>query len=335
MDVSDGTIQRCRICRCFLQDDDLFCANCGTENHTATEAAARADRLSSPEKVATTTIASVYAVQCERCGASMSYDASAQALRCPFCGSTKLNERQDARTLLAQSVIPTEIDRQEVVKHLRSWLAQGFWRPGDTAAASVLASATLVYVPFWLFSATTHTCFTGDESAPWGSRADWIATSGEYQGTHQAVLIQASSVLSSHEVDAVLPFDLNRQIALDQVDLLNAVVEDFRLPKAEARTLARVKLEAADRAACEQKMRDRARNVSVNVLISDMTERPILAPLWIMVYHYQNKPFRVLVNGQTGRTNGTAPLSVAKISAAIVISILAIMLLLGLVLLMS
>jgi predicted RNA-binding Zn-ribbon protein involved in translation (DUF1610 family) len=307
-----------------LEEEDLFCANCGTENKAATQQAEQESSASKRDKVASTQIASVYAFECEGCGASMSYDASAQALRCPFCGSTALHERKDARTLRAEAVIPLSITRDVVDKALRHWLSQGFWRPNDTATESVIASATAVYVPFWVFTASTHTYWTGDESAPFGSRADWRGTSGEHQGSHSAILIQASSVLGVHEVDAIMPFNLQQLVDPENVDLKNITVEDFRVPRRDARMMARSKIEAVELQQCRQYLRGRGRNVHVNVMISNMQGSTLLAPVWIMVYHYQNKPYRVLINGQTGKTNGSAPISIAKVSAAIGLVVLVI-----------
>ncbi|MFN2237295.1 MAG: hypothetical protein ACK2U1_23950, partial [Anaerolineales bacterium] len=39
----------------------------------------------------------------------------------------------------------------------------------------------------------------------------------------------------------------------------------------------------------------------------DMTFKYVLLPLWIGTYHYQGKPYQVLVNGQTGKVSGEKP----------------------------
>ena len=71
---------RCTVCSSVLDEEDLFCPNCGT-------AAPHEDRPCPP---AGTGRVAKDNFQCKGCGASMSYDASAQALRCPFCGSVEL-----------------------------------------------------------------------------------------------------------------------------------------------------------------------------------------------------------------------------------------------------
>jgi hypothetical protein len=61
----------------------------------------------------------------------------------------------------------------------------------------------------------------------------------------------------------------------------------------------------------------RHRNLKVNTRIIDLVSRPMLLPVWIMAYKYEEEIFRFLINGQTGRATGKAPLSWLKIATAI------------------
>jgi len=88
----------------LLDEEDLFCANCGTE----------APSSGQPE-VAQRAFDSKYNFECQGCGASMSYDASAQTLRCPFCGSEKLAEQKDAKTLQAEFVVPFTLSEKDAL----------------------------------------------------------------------------------------------------------------------------------------------------------------------------------------------------------------------------
>jgi predicted RNA-binding Zn-ribbon protein involved in translation (DUF1610 family) len=301
----------------MLDEEDLFCSTCGTENPMGAS-------LDSPHPQQ----ASLHSFRCESCGASMSYDASAKALRCPFCGSERMQQRTDSRTLRPSYVVPFEIDRNQVEVNLREWLKRGFWKPGDAAQLAAIREVTQVYVPFWVFSASTRTYWSGDTSpAPPGARGDWYPMSGEHRGNYRGLLVPASSILSSGEVEAIAPIDLSRGISPDQVDLENVVVEEFRVPKKFARPLAQGRLEALESAACRNYLRGRSRNLRVNVRVDGMTSDPFLLPIWIMVYRYKNHPYRVLINGQTGKVNGASPfaynrLFVILMIIAIIISVI-------------
>jgi hypothetical protein len=70
--------------------------------------------------------------------------------------------------------------------------------------------------------------------------------------------------------------------------------------------------------------------MKVNLRIEGLSSEAVLFPVWIMAYTYQDRVFRFLVNGQTGKSSGEAPTSWKKVIVAIGIAILAILLLLGL-----
>jgi len=51
----------------------------------------------------------------------------------------------------------------------------------------------------------------------------------------------------------------------------------------------------------------------VNTRLSGVTFKHVLLPVWIAAFRYHDKVFRFLVNGQTGKVTGKAPLSWFKI----------------------
>src|SRR5262249_39218826 len=59
---------------------------------------------------------------------------------------------------------------------------------------------------------------------------------------------------------------------------------------------------------------DTQRALHVVDRFSDEKFKHVLLPIWISVYRYNGKPFRFLVNGQTGEVTGHAPWSVLKIT---------------------
>ena len=207
---------------------------------------------------------------------------------------------------------------------MREWLGRGFWRPGGLAEQACVVKMTPVYVPYWVFQADTHTFWTADTNqTPPGARGDWFPLSGEHQGSYSGLLIGASGALTPAETHAICPFDFASAVPPEQVDLKNAIVEEFSRQKKFARPLAVGDLENLECQACTREyVPGTARNAHVNVQITEMSGEPALLPVWIMAYQFRDQLYRFLVNGQTGRATGQAPLSWMKIIIAIVIVIL-------------
>ncbi len=310
----------CDVCSSLIDEEDLFCANCGTEAPVAEGAGLRHDGA----RIAT------HNFQCSGCGASMSYDAAARSLRCPFCGSVELAEKRDERILAPARVVPFGVGRAQALAAMRQWLGKGFWRPSDLSEQAAVVHMTPVYVPYWVFRARTHTYWTADTShTPPGARGDWFPLTGEHGGEYDGLLVGASGALRSHETAQLCPFNLAAGVPPEQVDLDNVTVEQFTLPRKYARPLAQQGIEEGERQACAVYAPARSRNVKVNVLVESRTSEPVLLPVWIMAYRYQDRVFRFLVNGQTGRASGTAPTSWKKVGAAVAAGVMVLIVLLA------
>jgi DNA-directed RNA polymerase subunit RPC12/RpoP len=309
------TLHKCSVCGAILDEEDLFCANCGTE-------------APAPEgpKAAPSTFVATHNFLCDGCGAGMSYDASAQTLRCPFCGGEKLTEVKDVKVLTPERVVPMKVSQRDAYAILQKWLPSSFWRPSDLAQQAVVEKMTPVFIPYWVFCAQTYTYWTADTSqTPLGASGDWYPLAGEHRGEYRGLLVGASGSLTPGETSALCPFDLSEGVSPDQVDLINVVYEPFQVQRKYARPMAQRGFEELISRDCRQYVPGNCRNLKVNVRVENLTGEPVLLPIYIMAYRYKGHVYRFLVNGQTGRCTGTAPTSYVKIAAAIAI-VLAILL---------
>ncbi len=299
-------LQRCSVCRGLLDEEDLFCANCGTESPLG-----KSEKL--PETLITT-----HRFQCAGCGASMSYDANMQRLRCPFCGGDNLESKGDTPTLSPQLVVRFDKEQDDAMRLLKTWMGKNFWSPTDLANAAIITRLTPVYVPYWVFACKTFTNWTADSSqTPPGARADWCPVSGQHQSDYAGILIGASGVLTPAETHALGPYNLEDGVPPEDVDLEDAIYEPFSVQRKYARAQVRDAIDDLERNTCRQYVPGNARNVKVNVRVEDLTSKPVLLPVWVMAYQYRGKLFRFLVNGQTGRCTGTAPVSYGKLAMAV------------------
>ncbi len=266
----------------------------------------------------------------------MSYSARDKALRCPFCGSVQLLQQPRKRTLAPEAVVPFRVGYRQAQQVLARWLAQGFWRPSDLAQEAQLVKITPVYVPYWVFQARTHTYWTADSShTPPGARANWYPVFGEHQGHYESLLVGASGVLTDEEIGSLVPFDMSQAVEPDKVDFSPTVVEQFALPRRHARPVARELIEQLEYERCAELVPGSHRNLQVNVLVTGMSSRPVLLPVWIMAYRYRDRVYRFLVNGQTGKATGTAPISWFKVTLALLITALVIVVVGGIAYLMQ
>jgi len=55
----------------------------------------------------------------------------------------------------------------------------------------------------------------------------------------------------------------------------------------------------------------------VNTSVSDLSTRLIYVPVWLASFGYNDKTYRCVVNGQSGRVIGEAPLNAFRVTAVI------------------
>jgi len=74
------------------------------------------------------------------------------------------------------------------------------------------------------------------------------------------------------------------------------------------------------RSACAQEVPgDTHRNLRVQTRFQDITFKHTLLPVWIASYRYNNKVYNFMVNGQTGKVQGEAPISWWKVLLTVLI----------------
>lgn len=306
-------VLRCTLCRNVVDPEDLFCATCGREVEPPPGEAGGAPRLEQ----------GLLGFDCRGCGASMTYDAKAQALRCAFCGSTDLTQQPGTTGRIRPTRrVPFALDAAHAQRAFAAWIRRGIWRPSRLKLEARVVKIEPVYVPCWVFTAQTDTGWAADSSqTPPFARADWCPVGGRSQGEVRDVLVLASGVLTPREVAGLLPFDLERAVPYQREDVGETAVEDVGVSRRGARPAARAAIDELERTRCAAFVPGRSRNVHVNVLVTDMTSEPVLLPVFIAAYRWRERAFRFLVNGATGSVIGQAPVSKTKVGLAVLLAL--------------
>jgi hypothetical protein len=313
------TLLRCTLCRNVVDAEDLFCATCGREVEPTRPEAPTGEAGSPPKPRAPELEQGLLGFDCRGCGASMTYDASAKALRCAFCGSTDLG-RQPGTTgrIRPTRRVAFALEAPQAHKAFAAWIRKGIWRPSRLKLEARVVEMQPVYVPCWVFAAETDTNWAADSSeTPAFARASWCPVGGRSAGEVRDVLVLASGTLTPREIAGLLPFDLDRAVPYQREDVGSTAVEDVGVSRRGARPAARATIEDLERERCASFVPGRSRNVHVNVLVTGMTSEPVLLPVFIAAYRWRERSFRFLVNGETGAVIGSAPVSKTKVALAI------------------
>jgi DNA-directed RNA polymerase subunit RPC12/RpoP len=286
------------------------------------------------------------AFHCTRCGSSTTFEPGQAAGACAFCGTPAVVEApSDLKMVRPEGVLPFAVTEESAKGKFRHWLKSLWFRPSDLGKASFLTKMHGVYVPFWMFDASSQSSWTaeaghyyyetvqvtrnGKTETKQERRVRWVPASGFVSMFHDDVLVIASRGLERNLAEAIEPYPTAELAAYDKAYLSGFIAEEYGIGVEDALQTAEQRMDSAIRAACVRQIPgDTHRNLVVRTRYSGVAYKNALLPIWIAAYQYGGKAYRYIVNGVTGKATGTAPWSWVKITLAVlaVIALIAIFL---------
>jgi DNA-directed RNA polymerase subunit RPC12/RpoP len=270
-------------------------------------------------------------VHCEACGAVLAVPAGEASGRCPYCGSVRvLEEPPDPGRIPPEAVVPFAVDRAGAEALFRTWMAGLWFRPNALRSGSAVAEMRGVLVPFWTFDAAAASSWTAQSGRHYyvtvgaGKNArrvrmtSWSPASGSRRDAFDDLLVCASRGLDAGLVRKIEPFDLAALAPFRREFLAGWSAEGYAVDVREAWALAEASIREEVTSRCAGDVPgDTHRDLRVATTLSGKRYRHVLLPVWVCAYRWRNRPFRFLVNGQTGEVQGEAPWSWVKIGALV------------------
>ena len=293
-------------------------------------------------------------IDCRTCGARMVVEEHLKTAQCPYCDSPSVIERPPAPDRPAPVfVLGFVVDRERAMRLAKRWLqTRGvFARSGLSQA--VPRNVRGIYVPAYLYGAAarsryeaeigenyteTESYTTTDSKGKTVTRTrtvtktEWRHLAGRHETWLQDVVVTASKGISNEELERIEPFDLRALRRYTAAALSGWIAEEPSLTREECLRLAHDEsMEGIGRDLDAFMPGDKHRDLRYEVVLDDEISDPVLFPVWIFAVRYdaERPPVRILINGQTARVAGRAPLSPVKVAIGVLLG-LALLFLVGL-----
>lgn len=285
-------------------------------------------------------------MSCPNCGAKIEITGEKTASSCPFCATPVVMDSGQTRQLKPQGVLPFQITEAQAKAQLERWL-KGLWfaPSGLTAYARRGRRMTGVYSPFWTFDADTRSRYSGERGdiyyetewvtvnvdgkmqrqAQQVQKVRWSRRSGQVSRHFNDVLILASTSLPRTMTDGLAPWDLS-SVAVYRPEYLSGFTsEGYTVALADGHIIARDQMASVIQMDVRRDIGGNMQRIhSLDTDYSAETFKHLLLPVWTAAYRYNNKSYRFVVNGQSGRVQGERPWSIWKIVFAILAVLAAI-----------
>ena len=292
---------------------------------------------------------------CGHCGASLAF-TGVRTETCPYCASPNFVERPPAANRPEPQFVVTFTGDGGVAKHaLERWLGSRSLFVDSKLRQATIDDIRGVYVPGYLYSAVARTDYTAQIGEHYQetetyterdkdgktvtktrtvTRTEYRALAGKHVGYVADIVVSASAGLPNAELARVEPFDLRQMRRYSPALVSGWITEEWARPADDCKLLSCG--EAVDEVGL------RLRKFMPGDSYSDLAWRttvewesfdPILVPVWVLALKYRDdKPLlRVVINGQTGKVFGKAPLAWWKIAIAIglAVAVIAALIILG------
>ncbi len=279
-------------------------------------------------------------IECKSCGAVTEYAANVQATTCPFCDSVQIVENELTKKTIAPShLIPFMFGEETARGKFGAWLKRKWLAPRALKKMAKLDKMKGVYYPYWTYDANTCSKYTADSGKRYTvtvqrtriengktvtyntteTKIKWVRVSGHYDMFADDVLVNSTREEVAGICHKVEPFDHSALIPYDPNFLAGFAAQRYTVGLVDGFELAKAKMERMIKSGIDSQVRrvyhaDEVANIRFTTQYSDIKFKHILLPLWLSSYMYKGRIYRYIVNGQTGKANGEAPLSPFKVA---------------------
>jgi Zn finger protein HypA/HybF involved in hydrogenase expression len=288
-------------------------------------------------------------VKCQSCQAISVLDPQRQAQRCDFCGSAQLIPYEQTKDAFRpESLLPFKVTEDKARDGIRAWYGRLWLAPNKLKRSALTDTVKGIYLPYWTFDAKVDAAWTAEagfyyyttESYTDGSgrsqtrqvqHVRWESASGQLQHFFDDDLICASVGVHAPLLRGVEPFPTAELKPYDAGYVAGWLVERYQIDLVAAATAARDDMDAKLRQMCVAQIPgDTYRNLDVRANYSGQTFKHILAPVWLLSYHFGAKAFQAVMNGFTGTVAGEYPKSWVKVTLLVLAVVIVLIIVLSL-----
>lgn len=285
-------------------------------------------------------------LECQTCGASLLVDPNQRTALCPYCASPSVVERPPSQDRPhPHFVVGFTMTKEGAQGSVKEWLGRRSFFVQSSVKTGTVDSIKGVYTPAYLYSAMATSNYSAEIGEDYQetetytdtdsngntvvktrtvTRTEYRSLSGQHSCYVSDVIVTGSRVVPNDELESIEPFDLRMMRRYTPAVISGWIAEEPSLALPECYQLARQETMAKISRELEGFMPgDSHQGLTFNTVLDRETTELIYIPIWVLAIRHdpQKPPFRVLINGQTGKIYGKAPLSWLKIILTILIVI--------------
>jgi len=151
------------------------------------------------------------------------------------------------------------------------------------------------------------------------TKTRWQYRSGSLDHFFDDILICGNKDIALQKINGIYPYQLEHLLPLNEKYIAGWNAENYSRNIADSFEAAKTYIQQEVYSLCSQELGgDTQMGLSVDTEMNNRTYKHIVLPVWVCEYLYKGKKYSFIINGQTGKIDGKKPVSVTKVTLAVI-----------------
>ena len=270
---------------------------------------------------------------CENCGAKFLMQAAEVAVTCPYCGTSHIVKTENLTGIKPSAVYPFLLDKFGAVEHSKKWAKKRIFAPSAFKKNLIEENVRGVYYPCFTFDSDTKSVYEGrlgerrtrtvrrNGKTHTETYIHWHYVKGRFNKFFDDVTITAGDMSQQH-LDKISPFKRETLCVYEKKFLSGYMAShysrDIKTCWSDAKKVIDARLQQDILHSYGYDVID---YLNVSTTHNDVTYKYVLLPTYHLHYRYNKKDYPVIINGNSGKVTGKAPVSPLRVIIAVILGL--------------
>lgn len=306
---------------------ELVCANCASQSKIDKSKEYQKHGFEKVENAQDKVAKFSGYAKCSNCGANVNLDDNISGV-CPYCNTAVVAVVDDKDLNEPDFVVPFAFNKERASELFLKNVKKKWFLPNKFKKTPQIDKINGYYFPVCSFDENTRSTYSGklavdhhhtDSNGRTYTTTSYHNISGEKQLSFTDIMTESSSRLTQDELQKIMPYD-TRECYKFNKDFLRGYSLEY--PNESAKELKNVADNIIDMHIKNEILAgyryDRVSYLNIETIRADEKYSFGALPVYEFTLDYKNKPYKTLVNGQTGQIGGGLPKSKTKIAMLII-----------------
>lgn len=250
--------------------------------------------------------------RCSACGAELAVNGNETSTFCAYCGQPTIVFDRVSKQLKPRYILPFSITKEQAERKIRDRFGKGFFVP-DAIKNFTVDQIRGIYIPYWTCDISYEDGQVLKGTVKRGKSSTTYYYFRHAEAFFERITLDASKQLNDESSQRLEPFDQTKSVPFAPEYLSGFYADRYDVPKEDIKGLAIYRAaQLFDLEVTKSVPADDVKKITSDPVTHLEKLTYVLMPAWFLTFRYQDEPYTILVNGQSGKVVGAVPFNKQK-----------------------